>query len=100
MATTDSEDGDGTSADNVMLTDNDDGSAKATVTFADENHRFSVSNDDNTAVISYEETLSYRGQIRTSEPCEDVWHMLATSDEITNWLESENLDGVRFDRNG
>lgn len=83
----------------VMLTDEEDGSAIATVQFADEDHRFSVSATGDYAVISYEESLLPRGRIETREPDSDVWEVLATSEPLTGWLEAENLDGVRFDRN-
>jgi hypothetical protein len=83
----------------VMLTDEKDGSAKATVQFADENHRFSISQSGELAVISYEETLAPRGEIWTNEPHNDVWELLAQSHELTQWLDDKNLDGVKFERN-
>ena len=76
----------------------DDGSADLTLTIADDDHKFSVSPDGDTAMVSYEETLSWRGQIRVSEPDEDVWKMLMTSDEMTEYLELNDLNGVKRNR--
>lgn len=83
-----------------MLTDNDDGSAKLTVNVDDEDYRFNVVADGDTAVLSYEETLSYRGVIRTSEPREDVWKIAAQSDTLTNWIDLHDLDNVHIEREG
>lgn len=84
----------------VMLTDNNDGSAKLTVNVDDEDYRFSVVVDENTAILSYEETLSYRAVVRTSEPSEEVWEIAAKSDTLTNWVELHGLEGVRIERQG
>lgn len=75
-----------------------DGEAEFTVTFADDDHRFTASIDGDTAVVEYEETLSWRGEPRVSEPDEDIYKALMTSDEMTAWLEEEGLDTVRRDR--
>jgi len=82
----------------VFSTVHDDGSADFTISIADDDHKFSASADDGRAVLDYEETLSWRGQIRVSEPREEVWKMLMTSDEMTEYLESEGLNGVRRNR--
>lgn len=82
----------------VFSTFHDDGSADLTLTIADDDHKFSVSPDGDTAMVSYEETLSWRGQIRVSEPDEDVWKMLMTSDEMTEYLELNDLNGVKRNR--
>lgn len=79
---------------NVLVTDNGDGSADFTVTFADEDHKFSASAENNKAVVQYEETLSWRGQIRVSEPEDDIFKSLMVSDEMTEFLESYDLDSV------
>lgn len=82
----------------VLYTDNGDGSAEFTITFADEDHRFSVLSDNNHAVVSYEETLSWRGKIRVNEPDEDVFKALVQSDEMTTFLNKYDLDRVSRDR--
>lgn len=82
----------------VFSTFHDDGSAEFTITIADDDHKFSVSGDGDTAWVEYEETLSWRGQIRVSEPDEDVWKMLMQSDEMTQYLERSSLSGVRRKR--
>lgn len=80
----------------VQMTDNGDGSAEFTVTFADDDHKFSASTgDDGRAVVQYEETLSWRGQIRVSEPDDDIFKELMTSQEMSQFLEDNDLDGVR-----
>lgn len=85
-------------ATNVLATDNGDGSADFTVTFADEDHKFSASTEGNEAVVQYEETLSYRGTIRVSEPKDIVFKELMQSDEMTAFLEENGLDHVRRHR--
>lgn len=79
----------------VLCTDNGDGSADFTVTFADEDHKFSASAQGNKAVVEYEETLSWRGQIRVSEPDEDVFKTLMQSEEMTQFLEDNDLGSVK-----
>ena len=78
----------------VLMTDNGDGSADFTVTFADEDHKFSASAEEDEAVVQYEETLSWRGQIRVSEPDDDIFKSLMVSDEMTEFLEEYDLDSV------
>lgn len=82
----------------VLVTDNGDGSADFTVSFADEDHKFSASADGNKATVQYEETLSWRGQIRVSEPDDDLFKTLMTSDEMTQFLEENGLDGVKREK--
>lgn len=79
----------------VFVTEYQDGSADFTISIADEDHQFSVSPDGSTGLLSYEETLSWRGEIRVSEPDEEVWAAIMQSDEMTDYLESHDLDGVR-----
>lgn len=78
----------------VMVTDREDGSADFTVSFADEDYKFSATTDGDEAVVQHEETLSYRGNIHTNEPDETVYKALMVSDEMTEWLEEHNLSGV------
>jgi len=69
-----------------------------TICVDDEDHRFSVSADGGHAVLEYDETLSFRGEIRVSEPRNEVFKLLMQSDEMTEYLESEGLNGVRRNR--
>ncbi len=82
----------------VFSTFNDDGSADLTLTLADDDHKFGVSQSGDYAMVEYEETLSWRGQIRVSEPDEAVWRLLMQSDEMTEYLEQNDLNGVRRKR--
>lgn len=79
----------------VLSTDNGDGSADFTVSFADDDYKFSASISGEKAVVSYEETLSWRGQIRVSEPDEEIYKALMVSDEMSEWMESEGLVAVK-----
>lgn len=79
----------------VLLTDHGDGSAKATISIDYEVHRFSIAKSGEEAVVTYEETCTYRGDIRVSEPDEDIFKSLMVSDEVTDFLESHNLYGIR-----
>ena len=78
----------------VQYTDNDDGSAKFTVSTEDEDHRFAAASVNGEAVVSYEETLSWRGVIRVGDPNEEVYRKLMTSDGMTAFLEQYGLSGV------
>ena len=69
-----------------------------TLTIANDDHKFSVSPDGDYGIITYEESLLWRGQIRVSEPDEAIWKMIMQSDKMTDYLEREGLDGVRRDR--
>ena len=82
----------------IQYTDEQDGSANFTVSFADDDHKFSASAEGDTAVVEYEETLSWRGQLRVSEPDEHVFKELMSSGEMTEFLESYNLTSVRRER--
>lgn len=79
----------------VFATLHDDGSADFTISIYDEDHKFSASPDGQHAKMSYEETLTYRGKIRVSEPEEEVWNVLMKSDEMTEYLEENDLSGVQ-----
>lgn len=81
----------------VMLTQHDDDSAEFTISVDDEDHKFSVSKSpqSSNALLSYEETQSWRGEIRVKSPREEVWERLMQSDEMTEYLDSHDLDAVR-----
>jgi hypothetical protein len=79
----------------VFTTVNDDGSAEFTISVDDENYRFSAAPEDGEAVLEYEETLSYRGTIRSSEPRHEVWKLLMTSPEVEAYLNEVELTAIR-----
>lgn len=79
----------------VLSTEEDDGIAEMTISIADEDHRFDVWTEDDEALVEYQETLSWRGQIRVSEPDEDVYRELMLSDEMTQLLTRWGVSGVR-----
>lgn len=83
----------------IIYTVHDDGSADFTVSMADDDHTFSVSSEGDTGIVSYEETLSWRSQIRVSDPNESIWRVLMQSDEMTEYLEQSDLTSVRRERN-
>jgi len=86
----------------MLSTIHDDGSADFTITIDGEHHKFSASssssNDDETAVLSYEETLSWRGEIRSSEPSNDVFKQVMQSDEAATYLDQHELTSIRRER--
>jgi len=86
----------------VFSTINGDGSADFTISIDDEDHKFSAAPGEGRgaagAILSYEETQSWRGEIRVKEPREEVWSRLMKSDKMTEYLDSENLNGVRRQR--
>lgn len=79
----------------VMLTDHEDGTATATISIADDDYKFDVWEDAGDALIEFQECLSWRGQIRVSEPDEDVFKALMVSDEMTELLEEWGVSGVK-----
>lgn len=79
----------------ILYTDEGDGTASMTISIADDDYRFDVWAEDGEALIEYQETLSWRGQIRVSEPDEDVYKMLMVSDEMMELLDEWGVQGVR-----
>jgi hypothetical protein len=82
----------------IQTTRQGDGSADMTVTLDECDHKFSVSPDGDTGVVTYQESQIGRGQIVVSDPKESVWKKLMQSDEMTAYLESQNLQDVRRNR--
>lgn len=82
----------------IQSTERGDGSADMTVTVDECDHKFSVSPDGDTGVVSYEETLIGRGTVVVSDPNESVWKQLMQSDHMTAYLESQDLQDVQRDR--
>lgn len=81
----------------VQCTMNDDGSAEFTLSFADDDYRFSAYQEDDMAVVSYEETLTWRGEVRVSSPDDDLYKALMQSDEMTDYLDHFGLASVKRD---
>lgn len=79
----------------VLVSENADGSADFTISVDDNDHKFSAVADGDSATLSYEETLTWRGQIRVAEPNEEIVKLLIQSDQMTMWLESNDLNEVR-----
>lgn len=79
----------------VLKTETDEGVADLTITFADDDHKFEVWAEGDTAYVEYQETLSFRGQVRVSEPDETVFKELVTSEEMTEFLEEYECEQVK-----
>mgnify|MGYP006948685059 CR=1 FL=1 len=79
----------------VLSTEEDDGTATMTITFAENDHQFEVWSDGGEALVQYQESLTYRGSIEVSEPDESVYKALMTSDEMVSLLERWGVESVR-----
>jgi len=79
----------------IQKTKTDNKTATFTITFAEDDHKFDVWAEGDAALVSYQETLSYRGAIRVSEPDEEVYKALMVSDEMTSLLDKWGVSGVR-----
>lgn len=78
----------------VFATDHGDGTATMTVVVADDDHKFEVSSEEGKALVSYEESLGWRGQVFVSEPDARVWKALIQSEEMTEFLDGNSLSSV------
>jgi hypothetical protein len=79
----------------VQSTEEEDGVATMTISIADDDHKFDVWAEGDTALVDYQETLSWRGKVRVSEPDDDVFKALMVSDEMTDLLDEWDVSGVR-----
>jgi len=79
----------------VLTTEIDDGVAQMTVAFAEDDYMFEVTVEDGVALVDYEETRTWRGQIRVSDPGNDIYKALMTSDEMTAFLNKHSCDSVK-----
>lgn len=79
----------------VLSTEESEGVATMTISIADDDYKFEVWTEGDEALVEYQETLSWRGQIRVSEPDEDVFKALMVSDEMTRLLNEWDVGGVR-----
>lgn len=82
----------------VLKSDVEDGVAKLTISIGDDDHRFEIWSEDDTALIEYQETLTWRGQVEVSEPDEEVLKELVTSDEVTEFLDEHACTSTRLCR--
>jgi len=79
----------------VLKTEDEEGVATLTISIGDDDHMFEVWVDGDTALVEYQETLSWRGQIRSSEPDEDIFKSLVVSDEMTEFLNKYDCESVK-----
>jgi hypothetical protein len=79
----------------VLSTETDDGVATMTISIADDDHKFDVWAEGDTAFVEYQESLTWRGQIRVSEPDEDIYKALMVSDEMTRLLDRWDVNSVK-----
>lgn len=77
-----------------------DGSAEFTLSVDGEAHRFSATStqDGTGAIVSYDETLSHRGELRVREPDEPLWRRVMQSDEMSDYADSHGLEQIIRDR--
>lgn len=80
---------------NVLVTDNDDGTAMMTISLEEEDYKFDVWKESDRALVEFQEVLTWRGQVRVAQPNDEVYRSLMTSDEMTAFLERYNLDAVQ-----
>jgi hypothetical protein len=73
------------------------GEAEATISIYDEDHRFDiwVSDDESTAIVEYQESLTFRGMIRVSDPDPSIYKELMVSDPVTEFLDEYGCDSVK-----
>lgn len=79
----------------VLSTEVSDGEAVVTVSLADDDYKFDLWQEDGIALVDYQETLSYRGDIKVKDPDEDIYRALMTSDEVATLLDRWDASGVR-----
>jgi len=79
----------------VLSTEVGDSEATMTVSIADDDHRVDVWAEGDAALVSYQESLTWRGEIKVSDPDEDIYRALMTSEEMTSLLNRWDVSGVR-----
>jgi hypothetical protein len=86
--------------DTVYLTIEDDGSGRFSAQVDDAVYRFTASEGaaPTEARLRYEETLNGRGEIRVSDPPEDVWAFVMKSEQMSRYLELRNYDKIVRER--
>lgn len=79
----------------VLATEESEGVATMTISIADDDYKFEVWSDGEIALVEFQECLSWRGQVRSIEPDEEVFKALMVSDEMTQMLDKWDVNGVR-----
>jgi len=79
----------------VLSTEVDENEATMTVSIADDDHKFDVWQQDDKALVSYQESLTWRGDIKVIDPDEDIYRALMTSDEMATLLNKWDVSGVQ-----
>jgi hypothetical protein len=79
----------------VFSTIQEDSSAIMTISIGEDDHKFEVYCEDENALVEYQETLSWRGEVRVSKPNQKVYSMLMKSDKMTAFLEEYGMSGVQ-----
>ena len=79
----------------VMVTDHEDETATMTISVADEDYKFDVWKEGSSAMVEFQECLSWRGQLRVSDPDETIYKELMVSDKMTEFLNEYDCDSVR-----
>lgn len=82
----------------VLRTDQEEGVATLTISIGDDDHKFEVWKEGDTAHVEYEETLTWRGQVEVSEPDEGIFKSLVVSDEMTDFLDEYECEKVKRSR--
>lgn len=79
-----------------MCTVHEDGSAEFTLSLGVYAHKFSASPEaGGVASLSYEESNVGRGEIEVLDPPERVFRQVIQSDEMTQYLNDQNLSKVK-----
>jgi len=79
----------------VLKTEQEGCVATLTASIGDDDHRFEIWADGDTAFIEYQESLSWRGIVQATEPDEDIYRSLMVSDEVTEFLDEHECDSVK-----
>jgi len=79
----------------VLITETEEQIANVTIRMYDESHKFELWKESDKALLEYQETLSHRFEIEVSDPDEDIYRALMTSEEMTDLLNRWDVSGVR-----
>jgi len=69
--------------------------ATMTVSVDDNYHKFDVWRNGDTAIVEYQESLTWRGNIKVIDPDDDIYRTLMTSDDMATLLNSWYVCGVK-----
>jgi len=69
--------------------------ATMTVSVDDNYHKFDVWRNGDTAIVEYQESLTWRGNIKVIDPDNDIYRTLMTSDDMATLLNSWDVCGVK-----